>query len=131
MSENNTNNQESQEKARTEALEGFTRGTLTLSAPIRAASTDIAELKYDFSKLTGWEYVEAMDSDANSRNVFKITSKQALCLFAATAAKETPLIDATDIKQRIGVADAAKAVQLATVFLVTSTREARKTSSGT
>ncbi len=109
--------------------ESLIRGTMILKNPMRAESTDITELKYDFSKLTGWEYVEAMDSDVNARNVFKITAKQALCLFAMSAAKETPKIDATDIERQIGVTDAVKAVQLATVFLVTSTREEKTSSS--
>lgn len=61
--------------------------------------------------------------DREARNVFSMTDKQALCLFAAAAGKQTPGIDATDIRTRMGVVDAVKAVQLATVFLVTSTRE--------
>lgn len=44
-------------------------------------------------------------------------------MFATAAAKITPDVDETDIKERIGAADAVKAVQLATVFLVTSTKE--------
>lgn len=124
-----TNKNESSAKA--EAIQKaisdeVTSGTLELTAPIRAGGQDVTELQYDFSKLTGWEYVEAMDADADARNVFKISQKQALCLFAAAAGKATPGIDATDIKQRIGAIDAVKAVQLATVFLVTSTRAARK-----
>ena len=104
----------------------ITKGTLKLSTPIRAKSQDVTELQYDFSKLTGWEYVEAMDADATARNVFKISNKQALCLFAAAAGKATPDVDATDIKERIGAVDALRAVQLATVFLITYTRAANQ-----
>lgn len=104
----------------------ITKGTLKLSTPIRAKSQDVTELQYDFSKLTGWEYVEAMDTDVTARNVFKISNKQALCLFAAAAGKATPDVDATDIKERIGAVDALRAVQLATVFLITSTRAANQ-----
>jgi hypothetical protein len=104
----------------------ITKGTLKLSTPIRAKSQDVTELQYDFSKLTGWEYVEAMDADVTARNVFKISNKQALCLFAAAAGKATPDVDATDIKERIGAVDALRAVQLATVFLITSTRAANQ-----
>ena len=99
----------------------ITKGTLKLSTPIRAKSQDITELQYDFSKLTGWEYVEV-----TARNVFKISHKQALCLFATAAGKATPDVDATDIKERIGAVDALRAVQLATVFLITSTRAANQ-----
>lgn len=132
MKEEMKNQEINAEKARKttpDTPESLIRGTMILKNPMRAESTDITELKYDFSKLTGWEYVEAMDSDANARNVFKITTKQALCLFAMSAGKETPKIDATDIKQQISVVDAVKAVQLATVFLVTSTRDAKMSSS--
>lgn len=105
------------------AVKELYKGTMKLITPIRAASKDITELHYDFTALTGWDYVNAMDSDANAKNMFKMTSKQALCLFATAAAKKTPDVDETDIKERIGAADAVKAVQLATVFLVTSTKE--------
>jgi len=113
------------EKAETvkKAIKELYKGTLKLSKPIRAASEDITELHYDFTTLTGWDYVDAMDSDAAAKNMFKITSKQALSLFAVAAAKKTDNVDAKDIKERIGIVDAAKAVQLATVFLVTSTKE--------
>ena len=105
------------------AVKELYKGTLRLITPIRAAGKDITELHYDFTALTGWDYVNAMDSDMNAKNMFKVTSKQALCLFATAAAKITPDVDETDIKERIGAADAVKAVQLATVFLVTSTKE--------
>ena len=104
------------------------KGSIKLISPIRAAGKDVDELHYDFTVLNGWDYVEAMDSDLNAKNIFKVTSKQALCLFAAAAAKQTPEVDVTDIKEKIGAADAAKAVQLATLFLITSTREEKKNS---
>lgn len=111
-------------------LSMISKGTLELAAPIRARSEDITELHYDFNKLTGWEYAEAMDSDPAARNVFVVTKKQALCLFAAAAAKATPDVDATDIKERIGIADAQRAVQVATLFLSTSAREAGRNTYG-
>ena len=111
-------------------LSMISKGTLELATPIRARSKDVTELRYDFTKLTGWEYVEAMDSDPTARNVFVVTKKQAMCLFAAAAAKVTPDVDAKDIKERIGLADAQRAVQVATLFLNTSAREAGKNTYG-
>lgn len=108
----------------------LSKGTLELANPIRSRSEDVKVLHYDFTKLTGWEYVEAMDSDPNNRNVFNISKKQAICLFAAAAAKVTEGLDATDIKERIGLADAMRAVQVATVFLVRSAQEAGKNTFG-
>lgn len=105
-----------------EQIRKLGKGTLTLDTPIKAGDKDVTELHYDFSKLTGWEYADAMDKDSGGSNIFRITNKQAMLLFAATAGKETDGIDATDIRERIGVADSIKAVQLATVFFVASTR---------
>lgn len=103
-------------------LEGTVRGTLKLKRPIRAQSEDLTELHYDFSKLTGWEYVEAMDEGGTTRNVFEVSQKQALCLFAAAAGKATNGVDAVDIRTRIGMEDTLRAVQIAMVFIVASAR---------
>lgn len=91
-------------------------GTLQLTKPIRAGGQDVNELQYDFQKLTGWEYAEAVDSDKNAQTIFRLTAKQALNLFAMAAGKATARIDANDIKERIGVEDSMAAVQLAIVF---------------
>lgn len=117
-------NEEAAKKPAILTLSDISKGTLELATPIRARSEDIDKLHYDFSKLTGWEYAEAMDTDAAARNVFVVTKKQALCLFAAAAAKVTEDVDATDIKQRIGLIDAQRAVQVATLFLNRAAQEA-------
>lgn len=101
------------------------RGALELKTPIRAAGTDVTVLNYDFNLITGAEYAEAMDTDPNAQQVFKITYKQALQLFARAAAKETPLVDARDITERIGVADAEVGTQLAMLFFNVSARAGR------
>jgi len=142
MDENIKNNNENQETRNNETaqqepkkaapipLSMLSKGTLELATPIRSRSEDVTKLHYDFTKLTGWEYVEAMDSDPNNRNVFNISKKQAICLFAAAAAKCTEGLDVTDIKERIGLADAMRAVQVATAFLVRSAQEAGKNTFG-
>lgn len=131
MSEENKQEQETVEKQSVPiTLDMLSKGSLELALPIRARSQDVTKLHYDFTRLTGWEYAEAMDSDQNARNVFIVTKKQALCLFAAAAAKATPDVDAQDIKERIGLADAQRAVQVATLFLTTSAREAGKNTYG-
>lgn len=108
------------------------KGKMTLAVPIRGRGKDISELHFDFTALTGWEYAEAMDADANTGNIFRISNRQALALFALSASKFTTVkndagederaLDAIDIKQRLGAQDAVKAVQLATVFFSASTR---------
>ena len=109
-----------------EQIRQMGRGKMELETPILVADKPVNELHYDFTKLTGWEYADAMDSDPSGSNIFRISSKQGLLLFAAAAAKETEGVDATDIRERMGVADAIKAVQVATVFFVASTREGNK-----
>jgi hypothetical protein len=105
-----------------EQIRKLGKGTLTLEVPIRSRGEDVKELRYDFTNLTGWEYANAMDGAMGGANVFQITSKQALLLFAATAGKETEGIDAVDIRERMGVTDTVKAVQLATIFFFAATR---------
>lgn len=107
-------------------LKKIAHGKLALSQPIRAGGLDVTELEYDFNRLTGWEYAGAMDKDSAVTGITRISNKQALSLFAAAAGKATPGIDATDILERMGCDDAVKAVQLATVFFVTSQREGNK-----
>ena len=110
-----------------EALRELTTGTLELMQPFRAHSQDVKKIRFDFCGLTTEEMMDALDS-VPVNNVFAINNAQALALFAATAAKcapeldeegsvrKTRLYDARDIKQRLGPADAVKAVQLAKLF---------------
>ena len=117
------------DKAR-EALEVMKdgKGRLELETPIEAGDTQITELPYDFTAITGMEYTDAMDADrnANTQQRFGITYRQALSLFAVAAAKEVRELDMTDIVTRIGGTDAVEAVQLATLFFRASTQAGRK-----
>lgn len=89
----------------------------------------MTELAYDFGKLTGWEYADAMDMDPRAGNIYRITRKQALCLFAMAAGKANEGVDATDIRERLGVEDAqTRPVEQAMVFLTTSTPEVKRNS---
>jgi hypothetical protein len=108
-----------------ERLLKLAKGTLDLITPIRAESHDLTALEYDFTKITGWEYADAMDK-GKSESSFRLSAKQALSLFATAVTKATKGVDFTDILQRIGTADAIKAVQLATVFFVACTLEGNR-----
>ena len=101
------------------------KGRLELEIPITAGDEEIKELAYDFTELTGMEYADAMDSDLNAQQVFRITYRQGLALFAKAAAKQTEKIDERDIVERMGMTDAVEAVQLATLFFSASTRAGR------
>lgn len=98
------------------------RGELVLFVPIRARSKDVSVLKYDFSKLTNKEYIEAMSADRGASNPFNMTSVQAFHLFCAAAAHETEDVDAVDILERMSVKDTVIAVQLASVFFAITSR---------
>ena len=98
------------------------KGEMKLLAAIRGGGKDIDALKYDFTKLTAWEYAEALDSDAAAKDAFKMTKKQGIALFAAAVAKEMPELDARDVKERLGIKDGVQAVNLATVFFVSAQR---------
>lgn len=114
-----------------EILRDLTRGTLKLMKPIRAHGQDVTEIKYDFCSLTSLELMEALDS-APVSNMMAVSNRQALALFAATAAKFAPIVeedgmktrlfDEKDIEKNIGPADAVEAVQLAKLFYIASSR---------
>ena len=127
-----------EEKNPGEQLREITRGTLKLLKPFRAHSQDVTELRFDFCALTTDEEFDALDS-VSVYNFSSITNKQALALFAATAAKCAPevdddgttikLYDARDIKKRLGPSDAVKAIQLAKLFYNASSQAGKKNNS--
>ena len=98
------------------------KGRLKLDTPIHAGDQDIDELPYDFTRLTGMEYVECMDNDSTNAQIFRITYKQGLNLFAAAAAKECKAADKRDILEKIGVSDSIKASQVAMLFFNVQSR---------
>ncbi len=105
-----------------EQIRKFARGKMTLRTPIMDGENKVTELHWDFLTLTGAEYVAALDRDTKAVNAFRITSTQAFNLFAVAAEKATPGVDATDIRRGMGIMDAQKATQLATVFFTASNR---------
>jgi len=107
-------------------LKKLSQGEFQLYAPIRAGGKDITVLEYDFQALTGWEIMDALDSDPKATNIFRVTNKQAMMMFAMAVAKKTPGIDATDIRERMGSVDAIKVAQLAALFFATSSRAGSK-----
>ena len=98
------------------------KGRLRLETPILAGDEEVTELVFDFMSLTGMEYIDAMDTDPNAQQIYRITYRQALALFATAAAKNSDLLDMKDIIARMGATDAVEAVQLATTFFTASTR---------
>lgn len=104
---------------------GEGKGRLKLETPIISGENEITELVYDFTEMTGLEYAAAMDNDANAQQIYRITYRQGLALFATAAAKQTEGVDMRDIMEGIGLTDAVEGVQLATSFFAASTRAGR------
>lgn len=105
-----------------EQIRRFGQGVMKLKKPIRSRSKDVEELRFDFTALTGKEYVDALDKDTQASNAFRISATQAYNLFAAAAAKATGGIDETDIRTRMSAEDGVKAVQMATIFFTACNR---------
>lgn len=101
------------------------KGIFKLEKPIVHGEKEITELPYDFMELTGIEYMDAMDSDRLGNQLGKISTKQAMFLFAYAAAKYVPELDAKDIVEQIGATDCMSVVQFATSFFVAAVREGR------
>ena len=104
------------------ALEKAGKGVLKLTKPIRANSKDVTELIYDFSALTAFEMLGAIDRGTPAQHDFRLSKDQGLKLFAAAAGKQTPELDSFDIEQRISPVDAIRASQVGTVFFNLSSR---------
>lgn len=120
-------------------LRQISKGTLKLAEPFRVAGRDVADVDYDFCALTGQELLDALDS-VPAINYSTVTNLQGLRLFAAAAAKCSPLVDAganrksglydaRDVWERLSGVDALRAVMLAKNFYAASFRVERKSSS--
>lgn len=99
-----------------EQIRRFGKGKMALRTPILADNRQVEELIFDFTALTGREYVDALDSDTKAMNAFRVSNAQAFALFTKAAAKATDGIDEADIRDRMGAMDCVKATQLAAVF---------------
>ena len=130
---------ESEEKVITspsEQLKELCRGKLKLMYPMRAHGEDVTEIRFDFCSLTGAEMMDALDNVPTINNMFGISNKQALLLFAATAEKCAPMVDAggkmtrqydaKDVRDRLSATDAVKALQIAKLFYNASSQAGNK-----
>jgi len=106
------------------ALDSVRSGKLTLAEPIMDGSAEYTELEYNFSLLKGFDVARALDFGTGRKNGFELNSEQALNLFACAAAKcqKAGGLDATDIRERMGIDDVIKAVQIASLFFRLSSR---------
>ena len=121
------NRMEEAKKRSADALEAIKdgRGVLELETPIEAGGETLESLSYDFTKLTGCDYIDAMDSDGSATQTYRITYRQSLALFGKAVSKEMEALDMRDILERIGMTDALEGIQLAMLFFNSATRAGR------
>jgi len=103
------------------AADSLKSGVMELKEPIWDGEQKYTELEFDFTLLKGLELARALDFGEKHADKFamELTDVQALNYFACAAAKCQPVqggLDAKDIRERIGGADAIKAIQLAVCF---------------
>lgn len=108
-----------------EAIQQMRKGKLALLEPIQDGENTYDELEYDFLALKGLELARALDIGGKGRMGrlgSELSDEQALSYFAASAAKcqKQGGLDATDIRERIGGADAITAIQMAQLFFKVS-----------
>lgn len=101
-------------------------GTLRLFDPFEVSEKVYEELPYSFCKLTGDEYVAAMDCE--KAVTFRITNNQALSLFCYAASKMTGLSPET-VRENLTMMDASRAIAKATAFFIISGQAAAKATS--
>lgn len=109
-----------------EQLKRLTSGVLPLKFPIQSGGQEHGKIAYDFGAIMGWDYADAMDSDPKNSNLFRISPKQALSLFAVAARKATPGVSDLDVKEQLNAVDAMNAIRIASAFFVASTRVGSK-----
>lgn len=100
-----------------EAAETVAKGKFKLKVPIHDGEKVYDALNYDFNALTAWELAKAIDAGTTGHGeTFNLTDTQALAIFAASAAKCTEGLDATDIRERMAAADGIAAMRVAQIF---------------
>lgn len=118
-----------------EALRALCKGTMELVFPFTSRGQEVTALEYDLCGLSSTEMLNALDRSTASQNLYGINNEQAIWIFAQSAAKNAPTIrdgggefrlyDAADIRERISGVDLIKAVKIAKLFYIASSRAAR------
>ena len=103
-------------------LRNLSKGVIELEMPIKAGDAEIKELHYDFNKIRGQDYIDAMDSDIKAQNAFKISNKQAFELFLKSAGALNKGVDEKDLRDRMSTPDIIAAVRISLIFFVTKSR---------
>jgi hypothetical protein len=106
-----------------EAMRSVENGKLKLAKPILSGGEEKTEIIYDFSKITGKQYLKAMDVGAPSRDMNNITNTQAFELFLAAAGKMNEGLDVIDLRERMAVDDVLQATRIGKLFFAFKANE--------
>ena len=99
------------------------KGTLELVVPMRGGGRALGEIDYDLMNLTSAELMEALDSTEQNNNIYLITHRQAMAVFAASAAKlNGGVFDTRDILTRLSGVDGMRAERITKAFWNASCR---------
>jgi hypothetical protein len=98
-------------------------GRLKLARPLQSEDKEITEIIYDFSKMSGRQYLKAMDVGTPSRDMSNISHVQAFELFLAAAGKLNEGLDAVDLRERLSVDDVLQATRIGKLFFVYKANE--------
>ncbi len=94
----------------------YREGKITLAKPFVIGEREITELEFDFSKMTGLDYVNAMDVDRAAVGNNKASRKQIVSLFAASL--KTPGIDYKDLMNFLGPNDMMTVLQVGELYFM-------------
>ena len=109
-----------------EARDILAAGKLELIQPIHLNGSEVTSLPYNLKKVTGMEYLEALDSDtATRKGAYNLSAKQALNLFLAGVLHGDNGIngsDLPDLRKQLDIQDVQQAVMAAVGFFNASSR---------
>ena len=109
-----------------EAKRILEKGKLKLASPIYAGGRQLDTLAYDFGKITGTEYMDALDGDPNTRKgAFSLSARQAVSFFLCAVIHATDGVnesDLPDLRKNLSMEDTLKAIQIAVSFFNASSR---------
>lgn len=117
---------EEKELSMKEIKEMLSSGRLELAVPIFINGKETKSLAYNFKKVTGLEYIDALDGDnASRKGAFNLSAQQAVNLFLAGVIHATEGVngsDLPDIRKQMDIEDTQKAIQVAVSFFNASSR---------
>lgn len=90
------------------------KGKIILNKPLIVSDKEVKELEYDFEKITGLDYANALSFDRDYNSVQNMSTKQMVALFASGLITEG--LDARDLMTRLDMQDMMAVIQVIRLF---------------